>query len=63
VNIDALSITGTYISATDSTSVTVNDDLNVVGNLTANSVIGEVSVVGSSGAGVTTVNTQNGVHN
>jgi len=54
VTIDAISITGSYISANDSTSVTVDDDLNVTGNLTANAIMGEVLSVGTTGSPVTT---------
>ena len=41
------------LSATDSTAVTINDDLQVQGNLTATSIVGEVLSVGTVSAGVT----------
>ena len=57
---DTLTITGSSditansIESADSTAITINDNLNVSGNLTANSIIGEVVSVGSSGSPVTT---------
>ena len=43
----------TTIAGDDSSAVTVRDSFNVLGNLTANSIIGNVSTTGSSGSGVT----------
>jgi len=54
VVMNGLSITGTSLSATDSTSVTINDNLQVQGDLTAYSIVGEVITTGAIGAGVTT---------
>tara|TARA_S200000501_G_scaffold132057_2_gene124825 strand:- start:1557 stop:3254 length:1698 start_codon:yes stop_codon:yes gene_type:complete len=54
VVLDGLQVTGTSLSATDSSAVTVNDDLQVQGNFTADSIIGEVISVGTISAGVTT---------
>ena len=54
VVLDGLSITGTSLSATDSTALTIDDNLQVQGNLTANSIVGEVVSVGTVSAGVTT---------
>ena len=54
VVVDGLSITGTALSATDSTAVTIEDDLQVQGNLTADSIVGEVISTGTISAGVTT---------
>ncbi len=54
VVLDGLQITGTSLSATDSSAVTVDDDLQVQGNFTADSIIGEVISVGTISAGVTT---------
>ena len=54
VVLDGLSITGTALSATDSSAVTIDDDLQVQGNFTADSIIGEVISVGTISAGVTT---------
>jgi hypothetical protein len=54
VNIGAINISGTSISATDSTAITINDNINVTGNLEAGSIIGNVTVVGTVGSGVTT---------
>ena len=57
---DTLTITGTAditansIESADSTAITINDNLNVSGNLSANSIIGEVVSVGSAGSPVTT---------
>ena len=53
VVLDGLQITGTGLSATDSTSVTINDNLQVQGNLTATSIVGEVLSVGTVSSGVT----------
>ena len=53
VVLDGLQITGTVLSATDSSAVTINDDLQVQGNLTATSIVGEVLSVGTVSAGVT----------
>ena len=53
VVLDGLQITGTGLSATDSTSVTINDNLQVQGNLTATSLVGEVLSVGTVSSGVT----------
>ena len=54
VVLDGLQVTGTSLSATDSSAVTINDDLQVQGNLTADSIVGEVISVGTVSAGVTT---------
>ena len=54
VVLDGLQITGTSLSATDSTAVTVNDNLQVQGDLTADSIVGEVISTGTISAGVTT---------
>tara|TARA_B100001057_G_scaffold181440_1_gene182181 strand:+ start:974 stop:2671 length:1698 start_codon:yes stop_codon:yes gene_type:complete len=54
VVLDGLQITGTALSATDSSALTIDDDLQVQGNLTANSIVGEVISVGTVSAGVTT---------
>lgn len=54
VVLDGLSITGTSLSATDSSAVTIDDDLQVQGNFTADSIIGEVQSKGTISAGVTT---------
>jgi hypothetical protein len=54
INLGAINISGTSISATDSTAITINDNINVTGNLEAGSIIGNVTVVGSVGSGVTT---------
>ena len=57
---DTLTITGSLdinlnsITSTDSSAVTINDNLNINGSLTANSIIGQVISVGSSGSPVTT---------
>ena len=54
VILDGLSVTGTSLSATDSSAVTVDDDLQIQGNFTANSIIGEVQSFGTISSGVTT---------
>jgi hypothetical protein len=54
INLGAINISGTSISATDSTAITINDNVNVTGNLTAGSIAGEVGITGSPGSGVTT---------
>jgi len=53
VNIDGLSVTGTALSATDSSAVTIDDDLQINGNMTSNSIIGDVTSVGTVSSGVT----------
>ena len=53
INLGAINIAGSTISATDSTAITINDNVNVTGNLTAGSIAGEVGVTGSPGSGVT----------
>ena len=54
VNIDGLSVTGTVLKASDSSAVTIEDDLQVQGALTADSIVGEVLSVGTVSSGVTT---------
>ena len=54
VVVDGLSITGTALSATDSSAVTIDDDLQIQGDVTANSIIGEVQSFGTISSGVTT---------
>ena len=53
VHIDGLSVTGTALSATDSSAVTIDDDLQVNGDMTSNSIIGDVTSVGTISSGVT----------
>ena len=59
INLGVLNLSGSTISATDSTAITINDNLNVTGNLTANAIMGEVLSVGSSSSPVTTNQTIN----
>ena len=54
VVLDGLSITGTSLSATDSSALTIDDDLQIQGNFTSNSIIGEVQSIGTISSGVTT---------
>ena len=54
VHIDGLSVTGTVLKASDSSAVTIEDDLQVQGALTADSIVGEVLSVGTVSSGVTT---------
>ena len=54
INLGAINISGTTISATDSTAITINDNINVTGNLEAGAIIGNVSLTGSPGSGVST---------
>ena len=53
VVLDGLSITGTALSATDSSALTIDDDLQIQGDVTANSIIGEVQSSGTVSSGVT----------
>jgi hypothetical protein len=53
VVLDGLSITGTALSATDSSALTIDDDLQIQGDVTANSIIGEVQSSGTISSGVT----------
>ena len=59
VVVDGLSITGTSLSATDSSAVTIDDDLQIQGDVTANSIVGEVQSFGTISSGVTTNQTIN----
>jgi len=54
VVVDGLQITGTSLSATDSSALTIDDDLQIQGDVTANSIIGEVQSFGTVSSGVTT---------
>ena len=53
VLVDGLQVTGTSLSATDSSAVTIDDDLQIQGDVTANSIIGEVQSSGTVSSGVT----------
>jgi len=53
VLVDGLQVTGTSLSATDSSAVTIDDDLQIQGDVTANSIIGEVQSSGTISSGVT----------
>ena len=54
VVVDGLQVTGTSLSATDSSALTIDDDLQIQGDVTANSIIGEVQSSGTISSGVTT---------
>ena len=54
VVVDGLQATGTSLSATDSSALTIDDDLQIQGDVTANSIIGEVQSFGTISSGVTT---------
>ena len=54
VVVDGLQVTGTSLSATDSSALTIDDDLQIQGDVTANSIIGEVQSFGTISSGVTT---------
>jgi len=53
VVVDGLQVTGTSLSATDSSALTIDDDLQIQGDVTANSIIGEVQSSGTISSGVT----------
>ena len=57
VVVDGLQVTGTSLSASDSSALTIDDDLQIQGDVTANSIIGEVQSFGTISSGVTTTQT------